>query len=410
MLLKNLRVLFYLKKPKQHTSGLLPIYMRIIVDGIRIELSTLRKCEASSWHPDSERMIGKKEDIKDINNHLNTLQSQVYEAQRWLIDHDRDVTAEGIKAVLTGEVEKPVMIMEVFAQHNEQMEALIGTEFAPATLIRYKTSLTHTRSFIKWKFQKEDVDIRKLNYEFISDYEFWFKSVQKCGHNSTMKYLGNFRKVTNKCVRMGWIKKDPFTGYKMTKRDVERIALTDAELEIIKKKVFQTMRMKQVRDIFLFSCYTGLAYIDIYKLKRSEIAEGIDGGKWLFINRQKTETSSRIPILPEALCILEEYSDHPQCVSKDKVLPILSNQKMNTYLKEMADVCDINKNLTFHIARHTFATTITLSNGVPIETVSKMLGHKNLKTTQHYAKIVDKKISEDMLALRERLRRREKIN
>jgi site-specific recombinase XerD len=292
------------------------------------------------------------------------------------------------------------MLLEVFQNHNEQMEALVGQEYAPGTLERYKTSYNHTKSYLKWKFQIEDLDITKLNFEFISDYEFWLKSVRKCDHNTTMKYLSNFKKIVIKCIKNGWLQKDPFIGFNMAKREVERTALTENELEIIQSKRFSIKRLKLVRDIFLFSCYTGLAYADVQKLKRSEIMIGVDGEKWIFTKRQKTDSSSRIPILPPALEILKQYQEDPQCKFQDKVLPVLSNQKMNSYLKEIADACGISKNLTYHIARHTFATTVTLSNGVPIETVSKMLGHRNLKTTQHYAKILDKKISEDMKNLR----------
>ena len=155
-----------------------------------------------------------------------------------------------------------------------------------------------------------------------------------------------------------------------------------------------------MRDIFLFYCYTGLAYADVKKLKRNEIAMGIDGEKWIFTHRQKTETPTRLPLLPPALEILDRYKDHPLCVNTGQMLPVLANQKMNGYLKEIADVCRITKKMTMHIARHTFATTVTLTNGVPIETVSKMLGHRNLKTTQHYAKILDLKVSADMTVLR----------
>jgi len=167
-------------------------------------------------------------------------------------------------------------------------------------------------------------------------------------------------------------------------------------------KVFATDRLNQVKDIFLFSCFTGLAYSDVKKLSRKNIGIGVDGERWIFINRTKTDTRSNIPLLPIAKALLEKYENHPQAINQEKLLPILSNQKMNSYLKEIADVCEINKELTFHIARHTFATTVTLSNGVPIESVSKMLGHKNLKTTQHYAKILDLKVSDDMKILREK--------
>jgi len=217
-----------------------------------------------------------------------------------------------------------------------------------------------------------------------------------------MKYIACVKKMAIRALRNGWLQRDPFIGFSIALREVERHALTAEELERMTAKNFAIERLSQVRDIFLFSCFTGLAYADLQKLKRSEISTGIDGGKWIFTSRQKTDTASRIPLLPMAQQILEKYLGHPLCTN-DKVLPILSNQKMNQYVKEIADVCQIDKHLTFHIARHTFATTITLSNGVPIETVSKMLGHRNLKTTQNYAKILDRKVSNDMPALKERL-------
>jgi integrase len=193
-----------------------------------------------------------------------------------------------------------------------------------------------------------------------------------------------------------------FMGFKMTKKEVERTPLTETELKALMSKRFSSDRLNNVRDIFVFSCFSGLAYADVKKLKRSEIIIGIDGEKWLISKRQKTDISARIPLLPVALSLVDKYADHPQCISEDRVLPVLSNQKMNAYLKEIADLCGINKNLTYHIARHTFATTVTLSNGVPIETVSKMLGHRNLRTTQHYARILDRKISDDMKRLRDK--------
>jgi site-specific recombinase XerD len=294
--------------------------------------------------------------------------------------------------------------MEVFGQHNAQMKALVGNEFAPGTLQRYKTSLQHTQSFIRWKYGVEDLEIHKLDFEFVSDYEFWLKSVRNCGHNSAIKYIANFRKIVNRCIKNGWLSKDPFSGFKMTKRDVDRSALTATELQIIKDKAFDIERLAIVRDIFVFCCFTGLAYADIKKLRRSEIGVGIDGENWIFTSRQKTETSSRIPLLPTTLELIQKYKDHPQCLQNGRLLPVLSNQKMNSYLKEIGDACGISKNFTFHIARHTFATTVTLENGVPIETVSKMLGHKNLRTTQHYAKILDQKVSNDMTTLRHKLK------
>jgi site-specific recombinase XerD len=199
-----------------------------------------------------------------------------------------------------------------------------------------------------------------------------------------------------------WLDKNPFANYKAKVKEVERVYLTEDEIQTIIEKDFKTERLSLVRDIFLFSCFTGLAYIDVKNLTKLHISHGIDGEQWIFTHRQKTESASKIPILPVTQMIIDKYENHPQSSNEDKLLPILSNQKMNAYLKEIAAVCEINKELTFHIARHTFATTVTLTNGVPIESVSKMLGHKNLRTTQHYAKVLDRKVSEDMKILKDK--------
>lgn len=237
----------------------------------------------------------------------------------------------------------------------------------------------------------DDIDIKQLNYEFIADYEFWLKSERRCDHNTTVKYLSNFKKIVHIAIKNGWLGRDPFVGFKMTKREVDRRFLVEDELNRIINKTFSVSRMSQARDIFVFCCYTGLAYAGVKKLTREEITIGIDSEKWIWTSRQKTDTTTRVPLLPPALEILERYKEHPQCLNEGRLLPVLSNQKMNSYPKEIADACEITKKMTFHTARHTFAPTVTLSNGVPVETVGKMLEHRNLKTTQHYARILDKR-------------------
>ena len=205
------------------------------------------------------------------------------------------------------------------------------------------------------------------------------------------------------CIDNGWLDKDPFIKYKPKVKVVARDYLIKEELETMATKSNSSSRFEQVKDIFIFCCYTGLAYIAVKELKRAEIIKGIDGQQWIFTTRQKTNTASRIPLLTQAWEIIHKYEHHPECAGTDKVLPVLSNQKMNSYLKEIADVCGINKELTFHIARNTFATSVTLANGVSIESVSKMLGHKNIRTTQYYAKILDSKVSEDIALLKLKL-------
>jgi site-specific recombinase XerD len=399
-------ILFYLKKPKVYSSGPVPIYLRITVNGKRSEISISREINPHKWNSEAGRVIGNNENAKALNVYLDTLKNKVYDAQRKLIDAGEIITAESLKNKFTGNSEKPRNLIPIFQDHNRKIAALVNTEYAPNTIKRYETSLRHTIEFLKWKFNVPDMDIRKVDHAFIAEYEFYLRSVCKCNNNSAVKYIRNFGKVIRICLANNWIDKNPFANYKTKVREVERVFLSEEEIHTITAKEFAMERISQVRDIFLFCCYTGLAYIDVQQLTRSNINLGIDGERWIFTNRQKTDTRTNIPLLPPAEEILNKYKQHPQCLNQDRVLPVLSNQKMNSYLKEIADACGIKKELTFHIARHTFATTVTLTNGVSIESVSKMLGHKNMRTTQHYAKILDKKVSDDMKLLRERFNKK----
>ncbi|MBN8854707.1 MAG: recombinase [Sphingobacteriales bacterium 50-39] len=393
---------FQLKQSKMLPNGTAPIYLRITIGADRVELSTKKYVQPARWNPAAQKVSGNIEEARALNAYLKTMEQEVFQAHQALILESKEVTAANIKSKLLGEDTEQHSIIDEFKDHNKKMEALVGKQYARATWKRFETTLKHTQDFIQWKYKVPDLDVSRLNHEFLENFEFYLKSVRDCDHNATMKYLANFKKVVLRCVKNGWISKDPFNGFKLSLREVKINVLTDQELDAIAKKAFDSARVGKVRDIFLFSCYTGLAYADVKKLKRSEIRQGLDGKNWIFASRQKTETDFRIPLLPEAARILKKFEDNPQCANMDRAFPVMSNQKMNAYLKEIGDLCGIKKNLTYHLARHTFATTVTLSNGVPMETVSKMLGHKNLKTTQHYAKIVDTKISQDMDGLRKR--------
>jgi site-specific recombinase XerD len=407
MLEKSFGLMFFMRKPKNSPNGNYPIYLRITIDGTASELSTKRKCHTSSWNAKTGRSNGIKESIKELNYFLDTLAQQVYQAKRRLIEADRELTSDSIKRNLTGTDEEKRTIMEVFNKHNQQLKSLEGTEFALNTVKRYNTTLEHTKSFLKWKYGTENLDIKKLNHETIAEFDFWLKAIQKCNHNSTMKYLSNFKKIVLICVKNKWLQSDPFANFKFTKKPVNRLPLSEQELKAISIKNFKNERLQNVRDIFIFSCYTGLSYADVQKLRSDVLNIGIDKNLWIFTNRQKTGTPTRMPLMPEALAIVEKYKEHPKCIVSGLLLPILSNQKMNSYLKEIADSCKIEKPLTFHIARHTFATTVTLSHGVPIETVSKLLGHTSIKQTQHYAKLTDNKVSDDINELIIKRRQRE---
>jgi site-specific recombinase XerD len=397
-------ILFYIKRAKANNLGVCPIYTRVTINAKRFEFSTNKYINPDKWSSEGSKVKGTTEDARTINSHLNYIKNQVLEAEKKLFKKDIHINTENLKNELFGLSETKRMLVPIFQDHNNKIKELIGKEYAPGTLERYTTSLKHTIEFMKWKYNISDIDITKIDHAFITDYEFWLRSVRNCANNTAVKYLKNFNKIIKLCLANDWLDKNPFSKYKSKIKEVERVFLTENEIESIIKKDFKTERLSLVRDIFLFSCFTGLAYIDVKNLTKSHISFGIDGEKWIFTHRQKTESASKIPVLPVTQMIIDKYEKHPQCINEDKLLPILSNQKMNAYLKEIAGVCEIEKELTFHIARHTFATTVTLTNGVPIESVSKMLGHKNLRTTQHYAKVLDIKVSEDMRILRDKFK------
>ncbi|WP_017259793.1 site-specific integrase [Pedobacter arcticus] len=402
----NFSLLFFIKKPKNYQSGPAPIYTRIKSNGKRSETSTGQYCDPKHWNSNFGRMQGKKDDIKikSLNASLDEIQNKIYSALQFLQENNQEITAENIRNQYIGKpTSRPFTLVEVFNDHNEKMRALIGKEYTKGTHLRYVTSLKHTVAFLKWKFKIKDIELNRIDHSFIMDYEFYLRSVRNCANNSAVKYIRNFGKIIHICVANQWINHDPFLSYKSKFKKVERIFLTKEELQRLADKEFEFNRLAYVRDVFLFCCFTGLAYVDVKQLRKQDIVIGIDGEKWISIKRQKTNVPSKIPILPMAIRLLNKYENHPQCEENAAVLPVLSNQKMNAYLKEVTDLCGVHKNVTFHIARHTFATTVTLLNGVPIETVSKMLGHTNIKTTQHYAKILDIKVSADMKTLKERI-------
>jgi site-specific recombinase XerD len=403
-------ILFYAKRAKANANGLVPIYTRITINGKRIELSSNRFVEISKWSTQSGKMKGNSEEARSINSHLDMLRIQIIDMQMELVHKKIPVTAETLKSKILGVDERERMIIPIYQNHNDKIEDLIGNGYAYGTLERFKISLKHLQEFIQWKYCVSDISITKIDYAFVTEFEFYLRSIKKCNNNTAVKYVRNFRKIIKICLDNDWLDKNPCSRYEGKMKEVERDFLTEEELNRIYNKRFSSERLTLVKDIFIFSCYTGLAYVDVKGLKKDHIAIGIDGEKWIFKNRQKTDTKSKIPVLPVAQEIIQKYENHPRCLNEDAILPILTNQKMNSYLKEIGDLCDISKEITFHMARHTFATSVTLTNGVPIETVSKMLGHKNIQTTQHYAKILDKKVSEDMQILRDKFMSSSNIN
>jgi len=401
--------LFYLKGKHIEKHVKLPIYLRLTVNGKRSELSISKKINPEKWNAKTGRMRGSGMEAIALNQYLDTIRNKVNKIHQRLVEEDGRFTALDMKNLFQDKDREVKMVLDVFDEHNRQMKELVGKEFAIGTWKRYHTTKKHVAEFIRSEYKREDFPVQDVDIKFINSFEFFMKSVKDCNHNSALKYMNNFKKIVRLAVANGWIERDPFYNYKVKFKWVDREFLTAEELQRMVDLEIKWPRIASVRDMFVFCCYTGLAYIDVKKLNQDNLVRNIDGDLWIEAKRTKTNAKFSIPLLPTALAILEKYEDHPKVVNGECVLPVLSNQKANAYLKEIGDLCGIKKNLTTHLARHTFATTVTLSNGVPIETVGKMLGHKDSRTTQHYAQIVSTKIGDDMAVLKKKLATSSKV-
>ena len=403
-------ILFYIKDERRDKNGMAALYVRITVNGKRATMSLHRKIDPVKWDSHLNKLKGKGVEAEEVSDLMTNVRHKLNKIQNQLIDKGEPFSAIDIKNLFLGKKEKPIMVLEVFDEHNRQMKKLVDIEFALGTYKRYFTTRDHIYNYAKEEYRKEDILIRDVNLKFIKGFEYFLKEKRNCNHNSALKYVNNFKKIIRIAVGNGWITNDPFYNYKVNFKTTDREFLTKEELQSLINCEIHWDRLEIVRDMFVFCCYTGLAYVDIQKLNDNNIVTDIEGNLCIQAKRTKTKTNLTIPLLPPAIAVLDRYKNHPKVINGDCVLPVLSNQKSNAYLKEIAVLSGIRKNLTTHLARHTFATTVTLTNGVPLETVGKMLGHKNLRTTQHYAKIVDRKINNDMMILQKKLADEEKNN
>ncbi|WP_224488671.1 site-specific integrase [Robertkochia flava] len=403
-----LSILFYIRKNRLKDPEKGMIYLRITYNGMRAEASTFLSANLKRWNAKANKVMGHSAESKYVNHHLDIIRKHVFITYQELLDREEEITAKRIKNRYLGIEETHRYILDVLEVHNQKMEKLVGKEFSFRTLQRYKTTKSHLSDFIQANYDAEDINVKRIQTTFINAFIYYLKTEKHLAHNSAMKYLAYFKKIVRICYGNGWIDQDPFYNFKLKLQQKDREFLTREELIKIIKKEFKFTRLEQVRDLFIFSCYTGLSYSDVCKLTPDDIVLGIDGDQWLRVKRTKTGTISNIPLLEMAQEIIEKYRG--QELPNNGLLPHSSNQKTNSFLKEIAVLCGITKDLTFHMARHTFATTVTLANGVPIESVSKMLGHRSIKTTQHYAKIIDQKLGEDVGLLKEKLKHLDQNN
>ena len=402
MVANQLFISFFLNKYRTNKHGESSISLRITINGQRESINTGINIDPNLWDCAKVKIRGKSELVNNQNNLLSSFKAKMTKIYADLINTGIPVTSAILKSKFNGTEDVTISLMEVVKLHNAYVKKKVGFEVVKATHVKYETLRKKLEVYIAREYNRNDLFLKELNQRFLLNFELFLKVEEKIAHNTTIKYVQFLKRIINYAIANEWIIYDPFIAFKCSFHPVNRECLAQEEIDTIHTKNFSTQRLTQVRDIFVFCCYTGLAYADVKKLNYNEIAKGADGNIWIQTFRAKTNTRVPVPLLPKALAILEAYNrgnNGPDSL----VFPVLSNQKMNAYLKEIGDVCGITKRLTFHIARHTFATTITLSNGIPLETVSRMLGHTNIKTTQLYSKVLDLKISADMKQLLQKL-------
>lgn len=396
-------LLFYIRRDKLNKRGEAPVFMRLTINGERADASIKRFIEPHAWNSAKGKANEKCRGGKDLNLYLDAISANILQIQRDFELDKKEVSAQIILNRYLGKDQSDRhTLMEVFHAHNKKCRALIGINFAPDTVLRYETCLRLTEEFMRNTYKKEDCYLDEVTKQFVEEFEFYLKTVRKCCHNTTTKYLANFKKIVRIALANGWMKKDPFAQIRFHLDEVEREFLEKQELKTLLSKKISIPRLAQIRDIFCFCCFTGLAFSDVKQLKSEHLVTDINGMVWIRKTRQKTKNMCNIPLLDEANKILDRYKDHPYCQTQGVLLPVCSNQKMNMYLKELADICGIRKNLSTHCARHTFAT-LTLASGATIDNVAKMLGHANVNMTRHYAKVLDSSIMRDMQIVAENM-------
>lgn len=389
------RVVFYLRSNYVNKEGKTSVMLRIYLNNERLSLgSTGIAITASQWDKDKERIKGRTTDALSTNLQLNNIASGLQAIFR-KIEMSDDLSLERIKSEFLGKKDEIDTLMQLFEKHNTDISKQVGISVSKATLQKYNVCKRHFSDFLNKQYKRNDLKLTELTYLVIREFDLYLRTVVGQNANTATKTMKTFKTITLLGQKMGVLLHDPFMNHRFHLEPVNRGFLTDEEILLIANKEMGIPRLELVRDIFIFSCFTGLAYIDVSNLTPDHIIT-LGDKQWIMTQRQKTSVETNILLLDIPKAIIDKYCDNPAYPKREnKLFPILSNQKMNAYLKEIADLCGIKKNLTFHLARHTFAT-MSLSKGVPMESVSKMLGHTNIKTTQIYARITNKKIEHDM--------------
>lgn len=380
------RILFLIRKRDLNKDGLANIMVRISISGEKAEFSSKEFVKPEMWNS-LGKVMGRTKEAQQINDSLDKIKIALDKQYKEILEKDGYVTPDKLRDTYLGKIIRKHSVLSLYDIKVEQKRNLVGKTIRCTTLSKYLATRKRVADFMVYKYKKEDMPIRDINFQFVTDYEVYLKSICKCGHNSTVKHLRYLKQVVTNALKNRYITVDPFDDYTLGYKPVKKEFLIEPEIKKLMNKKFESKRLEEVRDVFLFQIFTGLAYIDAANLTEDNIIEDGFGQKWIQLTRQKSSVQANIPLLDVPLSILKKYRG----LEDGKLLPIHTNQKMNEYLKEIASLCGINKRLTTHCGRHSFGT-IMLTKGVSIESVSKMLGHTNITTTQIYAKVLNQKI------------------
>ena len=392
MVRSSFAILFFIRESRVRKDGTASIEIVLTVNGERCAFSTGKRVKSCNWDKTKQQVKGKDEEAQSLNNYLKAIKAKLYQKEAELLDRGFIITAELLRDAYFDKVEslKEKSLFEVFEEHNREQEKLVGNGVSKATYWISVYTVRLLKEFVQQKYKREDLYLRELNLNFIQSFHTFLRIDKGMAQNSSTKHLKLLKKIINLAVANSYMATNPFITYKIEREPIEIDFLDEEELRKIINFDTPLLRLERAKDMFLFGCFTGLSYIDIKTLAPEHFEKDNTGRIWIKKRRVKTGVLSRIPLLPIAKLILYKYRDG------EKLLPIQDPADINKYLKDIAILCDIKKRITFHVARHTFASTVTLANNISLEVVSKMLGHTNTKMTNHYAKLIDKCIGEQM--------------
>lgn len=395
----NFKVSFYLRSNYENKEGKSPVMLRVFLNGEMANFgSTKIFVDKTLWNNTGSRLKGRTTEALSVNAALDSI-STTLNSIFHKFENDETLSLDKIRSYFVGKDREYTTFLPVFDKFNDDIRQRVGHTISQDSLQKYSVLRRHFGEFLSYKYACKDINLTELTPAVVQDFELYLSTVAGCSYNTSVKKMKTLKTITVYAQKRGYLLHDPFLNHRFHLEPVNRGFLTDEEILKIANKELGIQRLEQVRDMFIFSCFTGLAYIDVSNLTPDNIVT-LDDKQWIMTKRQKTSVETNVLLLDIPKSIIAKYSH--KTYRDGKLFPILSNQKTNSYLKEIADLCGIKKNLTFHLARHTFAT-MSLSKGVPMESVSKMLGHTNIKTTQIYARITNKKIEHDMEQLADKL-------